>query len=257
MYRWLANDVRENVGTMSRTISAQLRKILSTTSLARTQRDQQRGRLDRTKLHTLNRPGHTAPNRRVFTRTIEGKSHDIAIGLLVDQSGSMAGSKIRCAREATTALADALDQLTPLGVKFGVWGFDSVYRGVELGYRHDSDFVSDCDRTEPLRFHKYKSVSENWKRVSSRLGAMQARDNNCDGEAVRWAAQQLLKVEGVSRRILIVLSDGSPCCGNMLGMQRIAADLKRAIPEMNDLGVETFGLGIMDRSVEEFYPTTR
>ena len=40
----------------------------------------------------------------------------------------------------------------------------------------------------------------------------------------------------------------------MLGMQRIAADLKRAIPEMNDLGVETFGLGIMDRSVEEFYP---
>lgn len=245
-YRWEMDSVRKSVGAMSRTIAAQLRRILHTTSLSRTQRDQQRGTLDRSKLHTLNRPGFAQPNRRVFSRTIQGQSHDIAIGLLVDQSGSMGGSKIRCAREATVALADALDQLAPLGVKFGVWGFDSQY--ASKGY------MSNTDRCEPLRFHHYKGVDEQWNRVSSRVGAMAARDNNCDGESVRWAAHQLLDVKNVSRRILIVLSDGSPACQTSMGYHRIAADLKNAVGEMNELGVETFGLGIMDSSVERFYP---
>ena len=62
---------------------------------------------------------------------------------------------------------------------------------------------------------------------------MEAMENNCDGECVRWAGQQLLNTKA-GRRVLIVLSDGSPCCASSSNGRRISADLKRAVKQLND-----------------------
>ena len=238
---------RNKVGATSRIIAGQLRRVLASRTVGTIERDRRAGKLDRRKLHTLNRPGRQ-PNGRVFQRKIEGQKLNTAVGLLVDQSGSMSGRKIACAREATVALADALSGLSLLGVQFGVWGFDVVQGSVPLG-----EFpYGSVDRTEPLRFHHYKGFSERWDRVSGRLGHMRAIENNCDGEAVRWAGHQLLSAD-VDRRILIVLSDGSPYCGTASDLDRIHSDLKRAIRDLGDRDVEVIGIGIMDMSVTKFY----
>lgn len=241
---------RREVSTISRSVATQLRRILWARATTRNQRDQQRGRLDRSKLHTLNRPGRK-PNKRVFSRSIEGQSQDIVVGLLVDQSGSMMGTKIGCAREATIALGEALDSLSSLGIRFGVWGFDTNADPIGYAGRSTGGVGTwAVDRIESLRLHEYKAVGESWRRVATRVGAMQAGNNNVDGESIRWAAAQLREVDA-ARRILIVLSDGTPAA---YGYGRLNEDLIAAVKELNTNGVETFGLGICDSSVRHFYP---
>lgn len=254
-----------SVQSTSRAVSDQMRRVLLARSLNRLQRDQQRGRLDRTKLHTLNLPGRPQPNRRVFTKRMHGQSSKVAIGILVDQSGSMSArwdfrDKIGSARAATVAMGDALHPLEALGVKFGVWGFDSHNGRVQSVSEVEMGF----DRREPLRFHEYKTFNEDWRVVAPRVGAMEALENNCDGEAIRWAAQQILKVEKVDRRVLIVLSDGSPMClsardcrltGDRDGGVRIHQDTKAAVKDVISAGIETLGIGICSEAVKRYYPS--
>ena len=250
-------EIRVTTAMTSRTIATQLRRVLYARAANRKQRDRVVGRLDRRKLYTLNRPGQTRPNRRVFQTTIQGQSTRIAVTILIDQSGSMnQKGKIGCARQTTVALGDALHSLSTLGVKFQVYGFD-------LNARLPSQWYPGIDRVEPLRLYVYKEAHENWNRVWGRVGFMEGYLKNCDGECVRWAAKRLLEVDA-DRRILMVLSDGTPNGHAMsarmshdvrrVGQLRIAMDLRRAVTDVTEVGVDVLGIGIMTRSVREYYP---
>jgi hypothetical protein len=241
-------SARSGVETISRVIASELRGALQARTTCRTQRGVRKGKLDRRRLHTVNRPG-AQPNRNVFTRRSEGEEIDTDIFLLGDESGSMATSnKIGISQASQIALGDALAGLESFGVGFAVSGFSCGDDMSAYGDGHDN-----VDRTESLLFHYYKRWSEPWRVAGNRLGHMRARGDNCDGESVRWATNELLG-RRAARKILIVLSDGYPAVLTRMDASRVNEDLKRAVKEATQLGVEVIGIGICSEAVKQFYP---
>jgi cobalamin biosynthesis protein CobT len=242
--------LESRVDAGSRILASHIRRILHVESMARQVRDQRRGSLDKRKLHTLNVPGQVRPSKNVFEKTVKGKSHNVAIAILVDQSGSMVGPKITTAQEAALVFGDALESVAGLGVQFGVWGFDTKYAG-----RKNS--IEIHDRAEPIRMHEFKTFPESWRRVRTRCAAIRADGNNVDGESLRWVAQQLLPVKA-DRKIIIVISDGQPlaCSSHLnqtIGYKRQADDLTLAIKQVEEAGIEVGGVGLMSFAVRDFY----
>lgn len=240
----------EEVAGLSRSMSVKLRKVLHAQSLGRTVREQTSGKIDRRKLSTLNMPGRT-PNKKVFQRNIKGKSQKVAISILLDQSGSMQGSRERCAAKTAIALGDALNTLGGMGVKFEVIGFDNRYEPQGSTDLDEKPWLVKFDRLEPLQIHKYKFFEETWPKVKARLGSFVAHGNNSDPDAVLFAARNLLEVKGVDRRVLLVLSDGAPCCASDL--KRTGEYLKSVLLELEGQGIQTIGIGIETQYVKNFY----
>jgi len=263
---WKLPGLLAQVSTTSRALSARLRHVLSARSLAAKARDVEAGKLDRRKLHVLNLPGRK-PSRRVFEKSTPGASNKVAVSVFLDLSGSMGNDgRIEAARLALLALCEALDGLSGLGVRFQAWGFDAALSKAK-GNPLSAEAISvhgrpdNFTRIEDLRFWQIKADGENWRKVRSRVGAIMSQVNNCDGESVRWAAARLLEVAGVDRRVLIVLSDGFPQCavGNgghkgMYAQTILNNDLRAAVEESEEAGVEVLGIGIMTDAVKEFYP---
>lgn len=238
-------------------LSTKLRRVLLARSADRVERDHERGTLDRSRLARMNLPGRT-PSRRIFTKTRRGQTHKVAVGILVDQSASMAEiargrSKIQCARIALIAIGESLAQLASLGVTFGAWGFSCDWQASQAP--EDAKLCGgQWDRLGSVRIHEYKAIGERWASVAPRIGAMEPGRNNADGESVRWAAAQLLAAK-TDRRMLIVLSDGRPNVASTYKTNdRLERDLRRAIVEVAGLGIETLGVGVTTDAVRSYYP---
>ena len=166
-------------------ISKQLQK-----SLFRQLRDQQRGgkqtgllmgrRLD---AHALFRS-----DGKVFTKNaLPSQPPEMAVGLLLDESGSMAS----CDR-ATYARASAIilyDFCQALHVPVMVYGHSTGSKGVELYSYSEFDAI---DRED-----KYRLVD------------ISARESNRDGAALRFVAERLSH-RPEELKLLILVSDGQP-----------------------------------------------
>lgn len=244
------------VSATSRTLAVRLRRVLLARSLSRLERDHVRGELDRNKLARLNLPGQL-PDRRVFCKLRHGESNRVVVGVVIDQSYSMKENrKIEYAKSAAIAIGDALSQLVGVGVEFGMWGFNTFgcphyhrvhAEGKKNGVRYD--------RMDHIALHAYKEPGERWQKVAARTGAMKPDRSNADGESLRWVARRLLSV-GADRRIMIVLSDGLPVTASMWSSaDRFERDLRCALAEISDLGIEPLGVGILDTHPRRYYPT--
>ena len=78
--------------------------------------------------------------------------------------------------------------------------------------------------------------------------------NDSDGGLAVWAAERLL-AQRARRRILMVLSDGYPATGD--GNPAILrTDLRARVDALRERRVELIGVGILDDSVEAFYPVS-
>ena len=166
-------------------ISRQLQK-----SLLRQLRDRQRGgkqtgllmgrRLD---AHALYRN-----DGKVFTKnTLPSQPPEMAVGLLLDESGSMAS----CDR-ATYARASAIilyDFCQALRVPVMVYGHSTGASGVELYSYSEFDTIDQED--------KYRLVD------------ISARESNRDGAALRFVAERLSH-RPEELKLLILVSDGQP-----------------------------------------------
>jgi cobalamin biosynthesis protein CobT len=211
------------------------------------------GRLHSGSLHRL-RTG----DDRVFRRLEEHKSQETAVTLLIDNSGSMSGEKIKMAMSAGYALSSTLQRVN---IKHEVIGFTTMEpRGVK-------DYVEQQEKEEERigrGFSRYGALYHPlFKDFNERLSPEVKRrfatapytlrmGGNTDGEAVRFAGNRLaLRAE--PRKVLIVLSDGHPA-----GMSRfpdeIYSDLHKAVEECEKKKIETIGVGIMDNAVKDFYP---
>lgn len=197
----------------------ELRTKLMAENRTRIRRGQEEGDLDSASLFQI--PARTST--KVFQNTTKGKSTRVAVTLLVDNSGSMGGSKVVEATKAATALNEALSRLP--GITTEVLGFTF---GRTCVHRIAKPFGS---------------------RDASGITGFYAGGGNADGCAVRWAARRSL-AQKADRRILIVLSDGRPTNG----ASDPSKDLRAAVEAATRHGVETFGIGIMDQSVAAFYP---
>jgi len=74
------------------------------------------------------------------------------------------------------------------------------------------------------------------------------------GDAIAYASARLLQRKE-HRKVLLVLSDGSPCGRDHKG--DIRTYTKNVIRDAELRGVDVYGVGIMDMNVRKFYKKKR
>jgi len=146
-----------------------------------------------------------------FKAESESPFRDTVVTLLLDNSGSMRGRPIMVAAVCADILARTLERC---GVKVEILGFTT--RAWKGGQAREAWITAgkpaNPGRLNDLRHIIYKSADSPWRRAKKSLGLMMREGllkENIDGEALTWAHERLLgRTE--ARRILMVISDGSP-----------------------------------------------
>ncbi len=155
-----------------------------------------------------------------FSRTrLPGEPSELAVGLLVDESGSMSSdSRITMARQAAIILYDFC---TSLEIPVTVYGH------------------TEKSRVELYSYAEFDSLD---KQDCYRLMDMSARGCNRDGAALRFVADHLEK-RPEELKILILISDGQPN-GSGYGGTAAEADLRAIKQEYRKKGVILFAAAI-------------
>jgi cobaltochelatase CobT len=148
--------------------------------------------------------------RRVFVRDRMALRGDCVIGFLIDCSASM-----KAQIEPVAMLVDTLVRASEqAGIATEALGFTT---GAWNGGRARSEWLSRGKPACPGRLNEIchlvmKRAEENWRRARTEIAALFKADlfrEGIDGEAVQWACARLA-AQGFARRILVVISDGSP-----------------------------------------------
>jgi cobaltochelatase CobT len=181
-------------------------------SLAIAQRDgwsfgEEHGRIDGRRLAQL---VSSPAERRLFQLERYAPVADCAVSFLIDCSGSMK-AHIEPLAMVVDILTRALDQAS---VTTEVLGFTT---GAWNGGRARADWLAQGRPRHPGRLNEtshlvFKDAATSWRRARADIAALFKADlfrEGVDGEAVDWACTRLLARAEV-RRILIVISDGSP-----------------------------------------------
>lgn len=127
------------------------------------------------------------PRERRMKSDIAPEFNDLAAAILVDESGSMHGERIRAARKAAATL---LEFCRICGIPIGIWGHTSSWG-------------------DALQMFEYTTFDRPLEKDKYRLLQMSARCGNRDGSAVEYVAMQLAK-RPESQKLLFVISDGLP-----------------------------------------------
>lgn len=183
------------------------------------------GDLDEGGLYKL---GHDAEH--IWAQKTTARLPDVAVAILIDQSGSMSGRNIERARDTGIILADALRQIA--GVRFYVYGHTANQNGAA-----DLSFFT----------HYTPTDGDNL----TRMGAIRAHSNNYDGYAVKEAAKRL-SVDPAKRKYLFVIADGLPAGYGYHGSEatKHVQSVCRYVRDRLKINLYAFGVGL-DRSGEE------
>ncbi|WP_434115879.1 cobaltochelatase CobT-related protein [Paraburkholderia caffeinilytica] len=229
-------------------LKEKLERALSADERIRWRREQERGEIDRTALAKLaTSPGYRTP----FRTQRAAKGRDVAVTLLIDRSGSMAGRKIELARLCATALCDALTQLS---FDCEVLGYCSL-ESAPMKQLYERQLAGGADLRRYNRFVERLDLKV-YKRFGatdlSGIAKIDCGHENPDGEALAWAATRLADHQA-ERRILIVFSDGYPSTGD--GDPHVLRhDLRERVAAIQKRGIELVGIGVLTDAVEDFYP---
>ena len=168
---------------------------------------QEEGRIDGRRLARL----VASPTERRLFRSERIEPHaDCALAFLVDCSGSM-----KAHIETLTVMLDVFARaLEQAGVASEILGFTT---GAWNGGRARRDWLHAGRPAHPGRLNEashlvFKPFDRSWRRARPGIAALLKGDlfrEGIDGEAVDWAARRLGAREE-ARRILVVVSDGSP-----------------------------------------------
>lgn len=226
-----SGDVSKYITSNAKPLANQLRMRLQTRSRDRYEYGLKRGKLHTGSLHKL-LSGNTEASTRVFRKRIVSDTLDTAVTLLVDCSGSMAGKKYEMACAGAGAMAEALK---PLNIPFNVLGFTNTQ-----------------DKDDPIiwvfnDFGERVSTPDLVKRFAVASGCLW---ENTDGDALAYASY-VLGMRREQRKVLLVLSDGSPAGRDSHG--DITAYTARVVKDIEASGVDIYGIGIRDDNVSLFY----
>ncbi|OAD82831.1 hypothetical protein ATN89_17255 [Comamonas thiooxydans] len=212
---------------------------------------------------------------RVFRQRYATRAKNTAVTLLIDCSGSMRHeNRIKSAAYAAFALSSTLERLK---ISHEVIGFTTTTdrQGEMLrAMRPDLDRDIFYPRSEPLYMPVFKGFEERLSfEQQSRIAYLLTYEaaymlrENVDGESLRIAARRIANVKA-DRRIVLVLSDGSPACPcpdhatsearsmavAAAGGYPLTMDLINAVNEVTSSGIEVVGVGIQHVGVKRFYP---
>jgi cobalamin biosynthesis protein CobT len=241
-------ELRTRARAETAQLKEKLERALSADERTRWRREQERGEIDRPSLAKLaTSPGYRTP----FKVKRATKGRDVAVTLLIDRSGSMAGRKIELAQLCAAALADALTQL---GFDCEVLGYSSI-ESPQMKQLYERQRAAGAD------LHRYNRLVERLDlQVYKRFGAadlsgltgIDCGHENPDGEALAWAATRLAD-HAAERRILMVFSDGYPATGDGDPLV-LRSDLRERVAAIQKRGIELVGIGVLTDAVEAFYP---
>jgi hypothetical protein len=166
--------------------------------------------------------------------------HEVAIGLLVDLSGSMSGAPARNALLGTVLLAETLERL---GIDYAIDGFQD-------------ELIPFCAFHERLDATVQARIAEMPKEAGgSRPGGHNQASYNDDGPCLLAFAEKV-QARPASERVVIVVSDGVPA-----GRRSGDEDLHRAVRTLRQPGADLrligLGLGPGTGHVRRFYPEHR
>lgn len=204
-------------------------------------------------------------NDRIFKRKNEVRDINAAVGLLVDMSGSMSGSRVRIAMQSAYAFGLVLDQLK---VPYEIFGFTTENGDTEMQreWLKQADEMSSelqslvVNESSPERVYSFKGFHENFdidcKRAMITVGngGVELIQNE-DSKHVKMAIERL-SLRSERAKALFVFSDGSPAFHGHYtrSYDALKHHTKNA---KNEYGVDVFGIGIQNDNVEKFYANNR
>ena len=217
------NRIMEELRPVSRRLQKQMSDALKDLKDGYIQRHKQFGR-------TIIPADAYRPDQKYFAnRKLPQDLPDMALSVLVDHSGSMAGSRIDSAMKAAVLLHDFC---TGLNIPIAVAGHNAE-RGVCVNYYIYADYeqISCKDR--------YRAA-----RMAAALTKMQASNCNRDGAALTISSK-LLEKRQEQVRLLIVISDGRPN-DEGYGGEAAAADIQNIVRQCRQKGIEVLACAIGD-----------
>ena len=148
---------------------------------------------------------------RPFKQESESPFPSTVVSLLIDHSGSMRGRPMLIAALTVEIFARVLERC---GVKCEVLGFTTRdWDGGKPARQWAADgYPERPGRLNALEHIVIKSADVPWRRARVSLGLFlhdEMLKENIDGEAVTWAHARL-RARSEQRRILVVVSDGTP-----------------------------------------------
>ena len=178
------------------------------------------GDLDTNGLHKF----HMGEKIRLFEEKEIPKGKRYTIGILLDQSGSMGGNKIKDASTVCLALVEAIKSIK---------GIDLVV------YGHSAD-RGEGNTLEMIPYYQ--------RGLDNTIGLANAKalSNNADGFAIRFISERMLETNPANANSvhhLFVISDGQPaalCYAGKNGISHTAKCVKQAI----ERNINVFGIGI-------------
>jgi hypothetical protein len=162
-------------------------------------------------------------HEHIYERKDIPKQMEHQIGILLDQSGSMGGSKMRDAADVCIMLLEGLKSYR--SIKKIVYG----HSGQEANY-------TDCIMI-PYITPKMD--------VSYRLADAKARRQNFDGLAVKYTADKMVEVPVNGKRFMLVISDGQPAADGYGGWPAII-HTNKCIQDARKKGIKVFGIGVQN-----------
>lgn len=238
-YEYLLNTCAGTSNTM--------RNKLMRALMAKQQRDWDYGREDG-RLDTRRLTAAVAGRSNVFKRREDRPEIDTALMVLVDLSGSMSGSPARLANQCAISIAEAIDKV---GIAYEVLGFNNQSDLRLLSPEHDRYKYTRC---EPLDMWGFKTFEDRLFHAKGAMGVLEnaVGGNNSDGDAIFFALDRLL-ARPEKRKVMITLSDGCPAFRTHWH-RRGDQYTRNAVDAAVKAGVDIMGVGILDRSVERYYP---
>ncbi len=166
----------------------------------------------------------------VYERYGQVKTDKICVGVLIDESGSMSGSRIQKARDASIFINEVFKGM----------------RDVQLYmYGHTADESEDYGGTQIRIYREPKYHAEPYA-----LGSVSARSNNRDGDAILATAKRIRKqTEDVG--LLFVISDGQPSANDYGGVAAIR-DTREKVTKAQNLGFQ-----VIQIAIEESVPSSQ
>ena len=191
----------------------------------------------------------SAPSeRRLFRKDQYRFKNDCQVAFLIDCSGSMKAS-IDYVAMLVDVFARALDQADIgseiLGFTTGDWNGGRAYRHWQSHGRPEHPGRV-CERLHLV----FKRAENGWRKSRRDIAALLKTPyfrEGLDGEAVEWASQRLLQRDA-ERRILLVISDGSPMesATNLTNDEYYLDNHLKHMVEKYDArgGLEIYGIGV-------------
>lgn len=246
----MLTKIEQKTASVVAPLQKDLERAIAAKTLSRWHPGQRKGRL-----HAGNLSRLITGDDRVFRRQEVSTSKDTAVTLLVDCSGSMQGPKLATAATTAFALSQVLERI---GITHEVIGFTTgdVTREIMNAYHADTVKTNgkvEFSRVEPIIMPLMKGFDERPNLEVKRRIAFLPNWNGCganiDGESIQVAHRRLLKRKE-HRKVMMVLSDGSPAGGNG---RAVYDHLKKVIEEIEDSPTSIVGIGIQSNAVSKFY----